>query len=481
MDKITNNLLKNLLNLFTEKEQQFVLLSMERIKEDDTEYLKTLSTEQLIELRDKINKYCEMISKIDDILIDICNKENFIFKHENDIKLFKHYLDLNENLNSYLSMLMLIPLPNIELYKLYDNNKIHIISIFYKKNPNILLIGLQITTPEVSPLKVSPLTILPSKAPLKTSPLSKKLPIAPQNTTPKSDKFYRIIQCNIGSLLANKNEYPFLNAIFEYGIYKKQLHIIYKGLTDLYFFIISKKINEKDEKDIEEINKIYKYKDVIINEILKDKHSNYLQFDKLNYNTVYYTNSNNNKCIYTIFTHNDTQLNNKLYDEELMQFIYYIKYIQEIYIYTLGKNDFINDIKKYFITNNEEAFLKAGWDVNIIKSLKNERYNQEQIELSNEDCYLILKEYTPIANNNKIINNKIIEKIFSKKIFDKEPFYIIHTKIKFPYEEFAGKTAMFNFFKKVNNNKNYIRIMQDSNNKYFNIFSIDEDDNYMIT
>lgn len=472
MNKITNNLLKKFLNLFTEKEQQFVLLSMERIKEDDTEYLKTLSTEQLIKLRDKINKYCKMISEIDDILIKICNKQNIIFKEKNDIKLFKHYLDLNENLNSFLSMLMSIPLPDIELYKLYDNNKTHIISIFYKNNPNILLNGLQITTPNTSPS-----TIKQRSSP-SLPPQNKKL-----NITPKSDKFYRIIQCNIGSLLANENEYPFLNAIFEYGIYKKQLHIIYKGLTDLYFFIISKKINEKDEKDekdIEEINKIYKYKDFIINEILKDKHSNYLQFDKLNYNTVYYTNDANNKCTYTIFTHNITELNDEFY-EKLFNFIYYMKYIHEIYIYTLGKNDFINDIKNYYITNNEEAFKKAGWDVNIIKSLKNKIYNHEQIELSNEDYYLILKEYTTIANNNKIINNKIIEKIFSKKIFDKEPFYIIHTKIKFPYEEFAGKTAMFNFFKKVNNKKNYIRIMQDSNNKYFNIFSIEEDDNYMIT
>lgn len=132
MDKITNNLLTNFLNKFTEKEKQFVLLSMERIKENDTKYLKTLSTEQLIELRDKIKKYCEMISKIDDILIKICNKQNIKFKHENDIILFKHYLDLNSHLNSYLSMLMSIPLPNIELYKLYDNNKIHIkIQIYY--------------------------------------------------------------------------------------------------------------------------------------------------------------------------------------------------------------------------------------------------------------------------------------------------------------------------------------------------------------
>lgn len=338
--------------------------------------------------------------------------------------------------------------------------------------------GLQITTPEVSPL-----TILPSKAP--RSPLPKKLPIAPQNTTPKSNEFIKIKQCNIGTILAKESKDSFLNAIFDYGIYKKQLHIIYNRLIGLYFFIISKKINEKDEKDIEEINKIYKDKDKIINKILDiniKKHFDYSQINLLNNKIQYYTNSDNNKCAYIIFTHNDTQINKELYDAQLRQFIYFMIFIQDIYIHTLGKNNFLNDIKNYLNTKDAKIFSKAGWDVFIINTIID--FEKIHKNTSHDDSvyhYSILKKYTTIANNNNIINIKIIEKIFSKEILNMEPFYIIHTKIKFPYNKFAGKTAMFNFFKKVNNKKNYIRIMQDSNNEYFNIFSIEEDDNYMIT
>ena len=92
-------LTKIFIQFFIEKEQQFVLLSMERIKEDDTEYLKTLHKEQLIKLRDNIKNICNNIFKIDEELIIICNDIKKIFNVEtnNNIKFFKHYLDLNDN------------------------------------------------------------------------------------------------------------------------------------------------------------------------------------------------------------------------------------------------------------------------------------------------------------------------------------------------------------------------------------------------
>ena len=64
MDDINNIFL----NLITEKEQQFILLTMERIKEEDKEYLKTLHKEQLIKLRDNIKNICNNIFKIDGII-----------------------------------------------------------------------------------------------------------------------------------------------------------------------------------------------------------------------------------------------------------------------------------------------------------------------------------------------------------------------------------------------------------------------------
>lgn len=138
-------------NLITEKEQQFILLNMERIKEEDKEYLITLSKEQLFKLRDNIKKNCEIIFNIDKTLIKICKyiKDVKDVKDENDknYKLFKHYLNLNNELNTYLLILMIIPLNHINIYKQYHNSKINIGSIFYENNPEILVDGLQITSP----------------------------------------------------------------------------------------------------------------------------------------------------------------------------------------------------------------------------------------------------------------------------------------------------------------------------------------------
>lgn len=196
---------KKFFKFFTEKEQQFILLNMERIKEEDNQYLITLRKEQLNLLRDNIKNICKNILDIDNKLIEICNNIKKIFNDENDknYKLFKHYLKLNEELNSYLLMLMLIPLTHIDIYKRYHDSK---------SNSEILLDGLhKITSPAASSLKVAATS--PSEIPPQIQQQKAASPLKAASLSPTvssgSDKFFKLEQCNIGSLLAKRVIIPF--------------------------------------------------------------------------------------------------------------------------------------------------------------------------------------------------------------------------------------------------------------------------------
>ena len=480
MDDINNIFL----NLITEKEQQFILLTMERIKEEDKEYLKTLHKEQLIKLRDNIKNICNNILDIDKKIIEICNDIKKKLNDENDIKLFKHYLDLNDNLNSYLSMLMSIPLNSIEIYKLYENHNFELNKIFYRNNPELLKALRR--SPQKTPNTLPP---IPPRSPPNVSPKLLKAPNtspliplrpppipprSPSNVSPELDKFIELKQCNITSILARDSDYPFLNAIFEYGMYKKQLHIIYNRLIEYYYYI--------DNIDYDNVRQYIGKKKFPYNIFMDmSEINNNILYHDFNYNfnikSENYKNIDNKDCFFREYTHND--INNTFYETNLNNFIYCMNFLHNLYIHTLGKNDFLNDIKNYLNTNNIITFEKAGWNVSIIDDIM-KSYNDYRVYktvihtdiLQHEKYYnSILKNYIEIANTNKIINIKIIEKIFSEKILEIERFYITYTIISIPYEQFHGKKKLFTYFK--NSKKNNIRIIQDSNNKYFNIFSIE--------
>jgi len=474
--------------LFDEKEQQFVLLNMEIFKEEDIEYLRTFKKEELIKIRDNIKNICDNIYEIDTKLIDICKN---IKEKVGDENYVKFNLKLNYFLNVSLSMLMNSPRSSIQVYKFWDDKKTSVNTDYYNlqmspKSPSpkavlppqkalpLKVSPSQIPQPISQPQKALPLKVSPSQIPQPISqPRSPKAVLPPnavlpskkrlsrsQNTDPKSDKF----SCYIDILLVKENDYPFLNAIFNYGIYKTQLHIIYKRLFNLHAYIYNIKQYIEIFKKVDTI-----YDSNLITNIMKqmlflidgndiDINSYYTQMH--NYKKSTFPKNSNNKCLYTIITQND-EYNN--YNVQVNNFIYYMRYIQEIYIYTLGKVDFINAISHYFSTNDDEKFENEGWNVNIIKYLEGQ--NSEKYDF--QSIYSLFDKYLEIADTQKIINIKIIEKIFSINFLpDIEPFKIIYNKIDFSYEDLAN-----NYNITIPDSKNYIQIMQDNNNKYFNIFN----------
>lgn len=268
-------------------------------------------------------------------------------------------------------------------------------------------------------------------------------------------------------------------------MYKKNLHIIYKRLIAYYHHI--ENVNTSMDIDIYiKINNLSKVYLIItyMNDIMNDKekffsYSYDLFSNILIKNLKNYKKSDNTDCVYIEYTHvidEDT-----FYNTNLKKFIYFMFFIHDLYIHTLGKKYFLKNIENYLNTKNIEKFKKAGWDVSIINQII-QNFEDANIIYEDKGNYhnSILMNYTKIANDHKIINKKIIEKIFNQKGIDGEIFHIIYTKIDITYKEYFTikdkKIFKFKFFiEDINkDNKNYIRILEDSNNKYFNVFTTED-------
>jgi len=477
---IINNDIDYFSTLYYEKEQQFVLLNMERFKEEDIEYLYTLNKEQLMKIQDNIKNICNNIFHIDEKLIEICNNIEVNVDNQNYVK---YILKLNHFLNVSLLRLMKSLQYSIQVYKFWEEKKTSANTDYYFRMNQVIDLQMSPKSPSqkavsppqkaVSPSQkavsppqkaVSPKAASPSQIPSQIPPPK----ASPPNASQELDKFITKNQCNIGTLLVKEKDYPFLNAIFDYGMYKKQLHIIYSKLIAYYH-----KIENFDNRNFNNyFNKFNKINDAIANLTIIMNKNNKDQYDNFNSNltknTYFYINPDNDECNYIQYTHNNKK--NDFYDSNLNNFVYFMLYIQDLYIHTLGKTDFLNDIKNYLETHNEQILENAGWNANIINAII-DIMDFNKLPENNEYYNLILINYS--ANPN-LINKKIFEKIFSEEIVNIEPFYIIYSKIEFSYEEsVVKKNTAFKFFKE-KLDKKYIRIMQDSNNKYFNIFSIEE-------
>lgn len=271
-------------------------------------------------------------------------------------------------------------------------------------------------------------------------------------------------------------------------MYKKNLHIIYKRLIAYYHHIenVNTSINIDDYIKTNYLSNVY----LIItymNDIMNDEEKIFsYYYDFLMKNLKNYKKSDNTDCVYIEYTH--VIYETTFYKTNLKNFLYFMCFIHDLYIHTLGKKYFLKNIEKYLNTKNTkniENFEKAGWNVSIIDeiivSIEDAiNINYENYENKEDYIMMIFTNYTKIANDRKIINKKIIEKIFNQTDLEAEIFHIIYTKIDTTYEQYFTiedkKKFKFKFFEKdiIKNNKNYIRILEDSNNKYINVFTIED-------
>jgi hypothetical protein len=457
-----NEIFDLFINFIVKKIQYLFELEFLRLYEDNEIDNIKQDYNSLLHLKNDIFYLCEEIKILDNEIIKICEAINQAYKthnkKENKYKEFKAYFKINSSINKYIEELMIVNVGNkqpikdkfIKEVKNYDN--LNLFQFDTEKN------------------KVYPTLMVSPQIKQNNSPKIEEFNESQNSESPVSADYIKIEQCNIDFLLAlTIKEYHIFNAIFEYGIYKKKLNIIYSRLKALYELINKTRIKEETEIFIKNLNFSFQY----IDEIIKNLNNDNLLFNNLNKEEKnHYNNKSNKFCRYTIYTHlND--LKNQTYKYKLYKFFYVMIYIYTLFIYTYGKKKFIKNIREYFTTNNEKIITNAGWNLEIMKELK-KRVNTEQKEFSDQYCYLVLNEYIIKAHSMKIFNTKIIEKIFNKNINDIEPFYIIYNIKNISYELFMKKDIGFNFLEK-NKEKNHIRIIKDSNDNYINLFSNDND------
>jgi hypothetical protein len=272
------------------------------------------------------------------------------------------------------------------------------------------------------------------------------------------------LKCNIILILTEKdNKNPYLKAIFNYGIYKNRLDIIFERLIAIYN--TNKNTFYYNEKNY--IEEILKRVNKFINNI------KYSDFNLQEINSSIYHNKNNQKCLYKLNSYTNIDTNVLYYC-----YILLLINIYKFYIQTLGKSKFLNIINNYLKTNNEYYITKAGWDLDIIKEVMN-----KDVIIKIKNPVFTDENFTIFINNyfyeetlqKKPLNIEIIKKIFSKKIFSKkiiniDPLYIKYSELNNKYGDIFSFNLYFNFYTKSKDNDKYIRIMKDSENNYINIF-----------
>jgi flagellar motor protein MotB len=402
------SIINDLQNLLYRKEDEFILLTMNRFIEDDLEYLKTLSIDKLNKLRDKIKENCDDIKKIDLNILSNCNKLVIIFKSniymgdENNI--FKNFLLLNNNLNSYLLMLMnTIPLNDKEnIYQIYINKKNEIKKSFGDYDPESQQQQAQPPQQKVrSPLQQQ--EALKEKPPqqqqeaLKEKPKSKshsfssKISDSPHSPDIKKDMYEtKLDNFSIVAIHIENNYDFFLNAIFDYCLYTNNIQNIYRRLIT-----IETKILKNIDKFKENIIHIHKIIDNYDNEENKDI-LNIKKIKSIFGNLVFLQNSNN---IYYYTTDNEQH---KKYQKHFTNFI---KYIYVLYTFTYGYNTFKKYIQPYI--NNSDITL-SDYKKKYINNVKDaDDYIQKYLLsfLINENIKYYDKEF--IDSINKILFTKI--------------------------------------------------------------------------
>ena len=416
------------------KKMQFILLSMERIKEEDEKYLSTLSKENLLKLGYNIKQYCDNISIFDNNIIELCKKYKKLKLEEDDIKNFKIYSDMNDDINSYLNILMHVPL---------DNN-------FINDDIKTFLNNEKLLEPKKSSLS-------------KSHSFSSKSSNSPHSL--KSDDIYKTNLKKYSVITTSDNKDILLDAIYDYCLYTNNILNIYKR-----FIAIENIIN-------------YKFKEKY-NIIKENLNFDYKLFNIKNLTEIYQTFDYENKKL-KLFD-NDKYILYKTNFKEYIIFIYSLytytygykkfkKYINNILKTCNTKEDLLNlkevvsNHKKTLINNILFSANKKMFDDNDIENFIF-NYSLASINLIKKDILYNDKEFVDSINNilfKKIKkNNEYIPRfylLFSKDIANKVNFnfYKQKDKAKKKFRENVGKYIYITIYK--NDKNDYSLIIPKSN------------------
>jgi len=290
----------------------------------------------------------------------------------------------------------------------------------------------------------------------------------------------------------------FINAIFDYGLYTCTLELIYNRLLHIESLILSKsaKYGEGIEKvkelfkgfslmSLQEYIKKYNYNNNK-NEYLKIVRRSLFQKENIKVPSKYSKLSKNLKY----FTHRRKIDRGEEYDKERKMFTKSMKYIQVLYIYTFGKNIFLNRLNRYMdIAISTEGLEVLDWDHTLINYVKDKYYKQNGDLKSSIDINILLDEYMKIyaetkgyfTGNDQIFIFKII---FFKKIRIKGADDTIIPRIWLNNETIISlnkSIKVFKFLKKVQNkNSEKYKFIEKDNSKYIYISLLRDGEHYLL-
>jgi hypothetical protein len=290
----------------------------------------------------------------------------------------------------------------------------------------------------------------------------------------------------------------FINAIFDYGLYTGNLEVIYNRLINVELLILSKATkaaNADYGKGIEKARELFNgFSIVRLKDYIKkyNYHNDKEEYSRIVNNSLYKIRRKDAPSKYKklsknlrYFTHGDkTERRKGGYDKERKLFSKAMKYIQVLYIYTIGKKMFLNRLKRSMdIAISAEGLEVLDWDHTLINYLKNKYYKRNGDLKATIDVNKLLDEYMKIyaetdgyfTGDDQIF---IFRNIFFKRIklkgsedtiiprfwLNNETIISVNnsTKLfKFIEKAKSKNTGSYKFLEKEDNYYNYISLLRD--------------------
>jgi hypothetical protein len=186
----------------------------------------------------------------------------------------------------------------------------------------------------------------------------------------------------------------FINAIFDYCLYTGALDAIYNRLKSIEVLIMSISKYEEGVKKAKALFKGFSIKKYDANANITNK--SLVKTDSRDVPSKY----NKLSKRLTYFTHSRDSV---AYDKERKAFSKSMKYMQVLYIYTYGKNVFLNRLTRYMdIATSTEGVEVLDWDSTLIHYVKKKYYHKKTGELKKPiDVRILLDEYMKIYAETK--------------------------------------------------------------------------------
>lgn len=289
----------------------------------------------------------------------------------------------------------------------------------------------------------------------------------------------------------------FINAIFDYGLYTGKLELIYNRLLNVELLILSK--SSKYGDGIEKTKELFAdFSLVKFTDYIKkyNYHNNKDEYSKIVNKSLNKIDKDDVPSKYKklskklkYFTHTDrTERKKGGYDKERKMFSKSMKYIQILYIHTIGKKMFLNRLTRSLdIAVSAEGLEVLDWDHILINYVKNKYYKRDGDLKASIDVNKLLDEYMKIyaetdgfyTGDDQIF---IFRKIFYTNIKIKSTNDTIIPRFWLNYDTIRSVDKSTKLYKFLENakSKNTYKFIEKEDNYYIYISLLRDGEHYLL-